>query len=52
MHTNRILATTRDRPAVLQVRNLVKQFGDTVAVDALSFNVQQGEIFAFLGGTA
>lgn len=34
---------------ILKVRDLVKRYGDTVAVDGLSFDVSQGEIFAFLG---
>jgi ABC-2 type transport system ATP-binding protein len=34
---------------VISVRNLVKKFGDVTAVDNISFDVQQGEIFAFLG---
>jgi ABC-2 type transport system ATP-binding protein len=35
--------------SVISVRNLVKKFGDVTAVDNISFDVQQGEIFAFLG---
>jgi len=31
------------------VKDLVKQFGDLTAVDHVSFDVRQGEIFAFLG---
>ncbi len=34
---------------MIQVRNLVKTFGDVTAVNAVSFDVRQGEIFAFLG---
>jgi ABC-2 type transport system ATP-binding protein len=34
---------------VISVRNLVKKFGDLTAVNDISFEVQQGEIFAFLG---
>jgi ABC-2 type transport system ATP-binding protein len=34
---------------MIQVRNLVKKFGDFTAVDSISFDVKQGEIFAFLG---
>ncbi|ANE04320.1 ABC transporter ATP-binding protein [Corynebacterium crudilactis] len=34
---------------ILRVRDLVKRYGDTTAVDRLSFDVAQGEIFAFLG---
>ena len=33
----------------VQVKNLSKQFGKFTAVDGVSFNVQQGEIFGFLG---
>src|ERR671936_327288 len=31
------------------VRNLTRRFGDFVAVDHLTFDVHQGEIFGFLG---
>jgi len=34
---------------IIQVDNLVKKFGELVAVDHVSFNVRQGEIFGFLG---
>ncbi|MBU0764963.1 MAG: ABC transporter ATP-binding protein [Bacteroidetes bacterium] len=34
---------------VIQVRNLVKKFGNFVANDNLSFDVYKGEIFGFLG---
>src|SRR3984957_20408402 len=34
---------------MIRVQNLVKRFGDLVAVNDVSFEVQQGEIFAFLG---
>lgn len=33
----------------IEVRNLVKKFGDFIAVKNISFNVAQGEIFGFLG---
>ncbi len=33
----------------VQVRDLVKRFGDFVAVDRVSFDVARGEIFGFLG---
>jgi ABC-2 type transport system ATP-binding protein len=35
--------------SVIEVRNLVKHFGSTKAVDGISFDVREGEIFAFLG---
>src|SRR6201997_2150832 len=34
---------------MIRVRNLVKKFGDFTAVKDISFDVMQGEIFAFLG---
>jgi len=33
----------------IQVTNLVKKFGDFTAVNSISFQVEEGEIFAFLG---
>ena len=35
--------------AVIEVRNLHKTYGDTVAVDDVSFTVREGEIFGILG---
>ncbi|MBA7714324.1 Linearmycin resistance ATP-binding protein LnrL [subsurface metagenome] len=34
---------------IIKVENLVKKFGELVAVDAVSFTVAPGEIFGFLG---
>ncbi len=34
---------------IIEVKNLVKKFRDFIAVDNISFNVKEGEIFAFLG---
>jgi ABC-2 type transport system ATP-binding protein len=34
---------------IIKVENLVKRFGEVVAVDDISFNVMPGEIFGFLG---
>jgi ABC-2 type transport system ATP-binding protein len=34
---------------VIQTKNLTKKFGDFTAVDAISFEVEKGEIFGFLG---
>jgi len=34
---------------IIEVKNLVKKFGDFTAVDDVSFSVPKGEIFAFLG---
>lgn len=35
--------------SAIEVKNLTKKFGDFTAVDDISFDVDQGEIFAFLG---
>jgi len=35
--------------AIISVQNLVKKYGDFTAVNGLSFEVQQGEIFGLLG---
>ncbi len=34
---------------IIEVKNLVKRFGDLVALDHLSFSVKEGEIFGLLG---
>jgi ABC-2 type transport system ATP-binding protein len=34
---------------IIEVEHLVKKFGDLVAVDDISFEVEEGEIFGFLG---
>jgi len=34
---------------IIEVKDLVKKFGDFVAVKGISFDVKQGEVFAFLG---
>jgi len=36
-------------PEAVQVRELTRKFGDFVAVDRVSFAVEEGEIFGFLG---
>jgi ABC-2 type transport system ATP-binding protein len=36
-------------PAILEVENLVKKFGDFEAVKGVSFSVEQGEVFGLLG---
>lgn len=38
------------RMPVLEIRNLVKRFDQLLAVNDLSFSVEAGEIFGFLGG--
>ena len=34
---------------MIEVKNLVKRYGDNVAVDNLSFKVEKGQIYGFLG---
>jgi ABC-2 type transport system ATP-binding protein len=34
---------------ILDVQNLVKKFGDITAVDGVSFDIQEGEVFSLLG---
>jgi ABC-2 type transport system ATP-binding protein len=36
-------------PAIIQVNNLSKQFNEIRAVDGLSFTVEQGDVYGFLG---
>jgi len=36
-------------PSILEVQNLVKQYGDFTAVKGISFNIEKGEIFSLLG---
>jgi ABC-2 type transport system ATP-binding protein len=40
---------TKTRETALEIRNLVKYYGDLLAVDDLSLRVRKGEIFGFLG---
>jgi lipooligosaccharide transport system ATP-binding protein len=35
--------------ALIHARNLVKRFGEFVAVDAIDFDLERGEVFGFLG---
>jgi ABC-2 type transport system ATP-binding protein len=39
----------REKEHIIEVRDLVKRFGDFTANDRLSFHVEKGEIFGFLG---
>jgi ABC-2 type transport system ATP-binding protein len=34
---------------VIEVKSLVKKYGDFTAVNDISFNIKKGEVFAFLG---
>ena len=46
----RLSGAARDAmTAVIEVSDLAKRYGATVAVDGVSFSVDEGEIFGFLG---
>jgi len=36
-------------PPILQVQNLVKKYGDFTAVNGVTFDIQEGEVFSLLG---
>lgn len=40
---------TSQRPVIVKVESLSKQFGQLKAVDGVSFEIREGEIFGFLG---
>jgi ribosome-dependent ATPase len=40
---------TQDGKTAIEARNLTKRFGNFTAVDSVSFHIEQGEIFGFLG---
>lgn len=44
-----ILTMAKDTMPIIEVKNLVKKFGDFTAVDDISLNVYPGEIFGILG---
>ena len=41
--------TLHDGPPAIMAENLTRRFGDFVAVDRVSFSIERGEIFGFLG---
>jgi ABC-2 type transport system ATP-binding protein len=43
------VASTAEVPFAIQVEHIVKKYGDFTAVDDVSFNVKEGEIFGLLG---
>ncbi|TBU99170.1 ABC transporter ATP-binding protein [Stutzerimonas kirkiae] len=42
---------SRSRQVLLKIDRVTKKFDETVAVDEVSLNIHQGEIFALLGGS-
>ena len=50
MRANAVLGYPYNMPAPhVQIESITRRFGDTVAVDALSLSVQQGELLGILG---
>lgn len=45
----RIGNTSDDPMGIIEIRNLTKSFGQLVAVDNISLEIKEGEIFGFLG---
>ena len=43
------LRVARETPYAIEVEHIVKKYGDFTAVDDVSFNVKEGEIFGLLG---
>jgi len=43
------VVATNGANAAVEVDGLVKRFGDFTAVDGISFSVEPGELFGFLG---
>jgi ABC-2 type transport system ATP-binding protein len=39
----------RDKSAILEVAHLTKRYGEIMAVNDISFQVNGGELFGFLG---
>src|SRR3989440_5419720 len=48
-HAPPMAQTPSPRAPLIRARGLTKRFGDFTAVDAVDFDVQQGEAFGFLG---
>lgn len=34
---------------VIEIKDLVKKYGENTAVDYLSFNIEKGKVYGFLG---
>ena len=34
---------------MIEIKNVTKKYGDKIALDNISFNVEDGSIFAFIG---
>jgi len=49
IYSRRIVSVLLQMPSVVQVKELSKHFGPIRAVDNLSFSVDKGEIYGFLG---
>ena len=51
MAPNEPLARAAEAAPFLQIQHIVKKFDDVFAVDDVSLNIAQGEIFALLGSS-
>ncbi len=49
MQTIRMAQTQQSDEVVIEVKDLVRKFGDFTAVDSTSFDVRRGEVFGLLG---
>jgi len=45
----KIMCYYKEEIPLIEVKNLVKKYGDHVAVNNLNFNIEQGKIYGFLG---
>lgn len=49
MGVNQEVQLMADRPVILQIKQVVKNFGNVHAVNGVNLNIHEGEFFALLG---
>jgi len=49
IHPGGVSTAATESPFAIEVQHIVKKYGDFTAVDDVSFNVKEGEIFGLLG---
>src|SRR5918995_1295935 len=49
--TGSLIMEKHGEPPIIVVEGITRKFGDFIAVDDVSFNVERGELFALLGGS-